>query len=130
MSVRLSENPDWTVLLLEAGGEEPDIADVPALAPYNFGSRLDWKYVAEKQQTSCGGNPCTYPRGKVLGGSSVLNMMGYLRGFPRDYQQWADTGNIPCIFLKFLEKGIKFTKFTVLLHIRNIIFIIFIQVQS
>ena len=80
------------MLLLEAGGEEPDVTDIPALLMYSYGTRVDWKYSAERQPTSCGGNPCRYSRGKVLGGTSVLNVMAYTRGFPRDYEQWARSG--------------------------------------
>lgn len=41
---RLSENPNWKVLLLEAGGQETEISDVPILSLYLHKSKLDWKY--------------------------------------------------------------------------------------
>jgi len=97
MANRLSENPDWTVLLLEAGGDETEISDVPALAAYLQLGRMDWKYKTEKQEgRACMGHTdgrCNWPRGKVLGGSSVLNYMLYVRGNKLDYDHWADAGN-------------------------------------
>ncbi|XP_050677579.1 glucose dehydrogenase [FAD, quinone]-like [Leptidea sinapis] len=93
---RLSEIPQWKVLLLEAGGDETEISDVPLLAGYLQLSKLDWKYKTEPQGTTClamDGGRCNWPRGKVLGGSSVLNYMLYLRGNKRDYDAWESQGN-------------------------------------
>ncbi|XP_069680293.1 glucose dehydrogenase [FAD, quinone]-like [Periplaneta americana] len=90
---RMSEIANQSVLLLEAGGEEPSLADVPAFIINTFGSKIDWKYTAEPQQRSCGGQRCTFARGKVLGGSSSLNAMMYNRGSPLDYDHWAEEGN-------------------------------------
>lgn len=50
---RLSEQPDWNVLLLEAGGDETETSDVPALAAYLQLSELDWQYKTEPQPTAC-----------------------------------------------------------------------------
>ena len=50
---RLTEMEDWTVLLLEAGGDEMEISDVPVLAAYLQLSKLDWKYKTEPQGTAC-----------------------------------------------------------------------------
>lgn len=50
---RLSEIYQWRVLLLEAGGDETEISDVPLLAGYLQLSKLDWKYKTEPQGTSC-----------------------------------------------------------------------------
>lgn len=82
---RLSEVANWTVLLLEAGGDENEVSDVPALAVYTQLSELDWKYQTSVSNTSAYclamiGDKCNWPRGKVLGGSSVLNAMVYVRG--------------------------------------------------
>lgn len=93
---RLSEIGHWKVLLLEAGGDETEISDVPLLAGYLQLSKLDWKYKTEPQGTSClamEGGRCNWPRGKVLGGSSVLNYMLYLRGNKKDYDIWESLGN-------------------------------------
>ena len=50
---RLSENPAHSVLLLEAGGDETEVSDVPALAGYLQLSKLDWQYKTEPQPTAC-----------------------------------------------------------------------------
>jgi len=94
---RLTENPDWKVLLVEAGGDETEISDVPALAAYLQLGRMDWKYKTEPQPgRACLGHTdqrCNWPRGKVLGGSSVLNYMLYVRGNRADYDSWEAAGN-------------------------------------
>lgn len=53
MANRLSEISHWKILLLEAGGDETEISDVPLLAGYLQLSKLDWKYKTEPQGTSC-----------------------------------------------------------------------------
>ncbi|XP_076767226.1 glucose dehydrogenase [FAD, quinone] [Xylocopa sonorina] len=93
---RLTENPDWTVLLLEAGGHETEITDVPILSIYLHKSKVDWKYRTQPQDSACQAmkdQRCCWTRGKVLGGSSVLNTMLYVRGNRRDYDQWESFGN-------------------------------------
>ncbi|GBP43990.1 Glucose dehydrogenase [Eumeta japonica] len=93
---RLSEMPTWSTLLLEAGGDETEISDVPLLAGYLQLSKLDWQYKSEPQGTTClamENGRCNWPRGKVLGGSSVLNYMLYLRGNRKDYDIWESLGN-------------------------------------
>ncbi|KAK8736014.1 hypothetical protein OTU49_005174, partial [Cherax quadricarinatus] len=93
---RLSEDPAFSVLLLEAGGDETEISDVPALAGYLQLSKMDWIYKTEPQESAClamAGRRCNWPRGKVMGGSSVLNYMLYVRGNRRDYDQWEALGN-------------------------------------
>ncbi|XP_039298849.1 glucose dehydrogenase [FAD, quinone]-like [Nilaparvata lugens] len=93
---RLTEIAEFSVLLLEAGGEETDISDVPIIAAYLQLSYLDWKYKTQSQGTACLGmknGRCNWPRGKVLGGSSVLNYMLYVRGNKKDYDLWESLGN-------------------------------------
>ncbi|XP_073985159.1 glucose dehydrogenase [FAD, quinone]-like [Rhodnius prolixus] len=93
---RLSEVNNWNVLLLEAGGDETEISDVPLLAAYLQLTKLDWQYKSEPQGTAClgmGNKRCNWPRGKVLGGSSVLNYMLYVRGNKKDYDHWESLGN-------------------------------------
>lgn len=50
---RLTEVEDWSVLLIEAGGDETEISDVPLLAAYLQLTQLDWQYKAEPQNTAC-----------------------------------------------------------------------------
>ncbi|XP_055388391.1 glucose dehydrogenase [FAD, quinone] [Condylostylus longicornis] len=93
---RLTEVPKWNVLLLEAGPDENEISDVPSLAAYLQLSKLDWQYKTEPTNKACLGmknNRCNWPRGKVLGGSSVLNYMLYVRGNRLDYEHWESLGN-------------------------------------
>ncbi|XP_043491507.1 glucose dehydrogenase [FAD, quinone] [Polistes fuscatus] len=93
---RLSEINNWNVLLLEAGGQETDISDVPLLAGYLQLTQLDWQYKTEAEGTYClamENGRCNWPRGKVIGGSSVLNYMLYLRGNKKDYDIWEQQGN-------------------------------------
>ncbi|XP_037037089.1 glucose dehydrogenase [FAD, quinone] [Bradysia coprophila] len=93
---RLSEVKHWKILLLEAGPDENEISDVPSLAAYLQLSKLDWGYKTEPSTKSCLGmknNRCNWPRGKVLGGSSVLNYMLYVRGNRYDYDLWESLGN-------------------------------------
>uniref|UniRef100_A0A0P6GHW9 Glucose dehydrogenase (FAD, quinone) n=1 Tax=Daphnia magna TaxID=35525 RepID=A0A0P6GHW9_9CRUS len=93
---RLTEQPDWNLLLLEAGGDETNLSDIPVLAAYLQLSELDWQYKTEPQPTAClafNDKRCNWPRGKVMGGSSVLNYMLYVRGNRRDYDSWEQMGN-------------------------------------
>ena len=89
---RLSEDPDVTVLLLEAGG--PDTAaelHVPAMFPIVFKSSLDWDLLGE-EEPGLGGRRLYLPRGRVIGGSSSINAMIYLRGHRADFDGWAEQG--------------------------------------
>lgn len=95
----MSEVANWTVLLIEAGGDETEVSDVPALAGFLQLSDLDWKYKTKPRpdRSYCAAmknDQCNWPRGKVLGGSSVLNAMVYVRGNRRDYDAWEQQGNI------------------------------------
>ncbi|XP_065349958.1 glucose dehydrogenase [FAD, quinone]-like [Cloeon dipterum] len=93
---RLSEVPEWNVLLLEAGGDETELSDVPILSLYLHKSKFDWRYLTQPTDSAClamEGHRCSWTRGKVLGGSSVLNTMLYIRGNKRDFDEWAVQGN-------------------------------------
>lgn len=93
---RLSENPHIKVLLLEAGGYENWQSEIPIMASRLQMTAQDWKYYTEPQKHSCFAlkeNRSRWPRGKVLGGSSTLNYMLYVRGNKRDYDLWAKWGN-------------------------------------
>ncbi|XP_001355516.3 glucose dehydrogenase [FAD, quinone] [Drosophila pseudoobscura] len=96
LAARLSENPRWKVLLLEAGGPESYAMDMPIAAHYLQLGEMNWKYRTEPSASYClamNNNRCNWPRGKVMGGSSVLNYMMYTRGSRRDYDRWAELGN-------------------------------------
>ena len=90
---RLSEDPDARVLLLEAGGWDRD----PWISiPLAWGRMLqrrkhDWGYFAEPEATM-DGRRVECARGKVIGGSSSINAMAYVRGHRGDYERWAEAG--------------------------------------
>ncbi|XP_069669823.1 glucose dehydrogenase [FAD, quinone]-like [Periplaneta americana] len=93
---RLSEVQQWKVLLLEAGGDPPILSEVPYAFLQLVDSEIDWKYRTEHQEGACRGlrgGVCKWPRGKVLGGSSIINAMMYVRGTREDYDNWAKAGN-------------------------------------
>ncbi|XP_033739719.1 glucose dehydrogenase [FAD, quinone]-like [Pecten maximus] len=94
---RLSEDRGSSVLLLEAGGEEEEnpLISVPLAALDTQKSEQDWMYFTEPQNNACLGlneNRSYWPRGHVLGGSSGLNWMVYMRGNRHDYDSWANEG--------------------------------------
>lgn len=92
---RLSEVFNWNVLLLEAGGSESLLSDIPLAAATLQMTPIDWAYQTEPQEASCFGlinRRSRWPRGRVLGGSSVLNYMLYIRGNARDYDKWEGLG--------------------------------------
>ncbi|XP_045518232.1 glucose dehydrogenase [FAD, quinone]-like [Pieris brassicae] len=95
VAARLSENPQWKVLLIEAGGEEPSPCSVPAwVTAYWNKNETDWNYKTEPQEKAClaNGGRCTWHRGKMLGGCSAINGMMYMRGHAADYDGWAVNG--------------------------------------
>jgi choline dehydrogenase len=87
---RLSEDPSLRVLLLEAGGSDKVLeVQIPAGLYKTWRTRLDWNYTTEPQP-GLGGRKLFWPRGKLLGGSSSINAMIYMRGAPADYDEWAE----------------------------------------
>jgi choline dehydrogenase len=89
---RLSEDPDVQVLLLEAG--PPDTLEnihVPLGYLQLGGTEVDWDYHSAPEH-ECDGRRITLPRGRVLGGSSSINAMVYIRGNRRDYDDWGVAG--------------------------------------
>jgi choline dehydrogenase len=90
LASRLTENPDVRVLVLEAG--PPDTADeihIPAAISQLFQGPYDWNYQTVPQQRA-GDRSIYWPRGRVLGGSSSINAMIYIRGSRHDYDTWRD----------------------------------------
>lgn len=95
VAARLSELRDQNILLMEAGGTENLLSDIPLAAGTLQMTPIDWAYQTEPQKHSCFGlvnRRSRWPRGRVLGGSSVLNYMLYLRGNGRDYDNWEKLG--------------------------------------
>lgn len=95
LAARLSEDPDRNVLLIEAGQEasDPDIWR-PAAWPALQGRNFDWDY-RTKPQSGTADRIHHWARGRVIGGSSCLHAMGYMRGHPQDYQAWVDATGDP-----------------------------------
>lgn len=91
---RLSEGGDKSVLLLEAGGyDDKDVIHDFGKFPELQGSEeFDWNYQTEREPQLTG-RKINWPRGKVLGGSSSINAMIYIRGHRLDYDHWAYLGN-------------------------------------
>jgi choline dehydrogenase-like flavoprotein len=92
---RLSADPRHRVLLLEAGGKDDYLwIRIPVGYLYCMGNpRTDWCLTTEAE-AGLGGRRIAYPRGRVLGGSSSINGMIYIRGQSADYDGWRQAGNI------------------------------------
>ena len=91
---RLSANGRYRVLLLEAGPKDryPWIHIPIGYAKTMFHPRYNWRYYTEPDP-GMNGRSIYWPRGKVLGGSSAINGLIYVRGQPEDYEHWAAMGN-------------------------------------
>mmetsp|Transcript_5785 Transcript_5785/g.7134 ORF Transcript_5785/g.7134 Transcript_5785/m.7134 type:complete len:627 (-) Transcript_5785:73-1953(-) len=90
---RLSEDPNVSVLLLEAGADDDDVKEVsiPAAASLLQRTEIDWQF-RTTQQRGTQNRIHYWPRGKVLGGSSSINWMVYVRGNKEDYDRMAELG--------------------------------------
>ena len=93
VAARLSEDPDVSVALLEAGPWDTNpIFRIPAAARYAFNARRHhWTYETEPEP-HLDGRRLSQPRGRLVGGSSAINGMVYLRGNPLDFEGWAEAG--------------------------------------
>ncbi len=92
---RLSEDPNCSVALVEAGDRPPDHELMPAaVASLQLDPNTDWMLTADPGRAGLGlrENIMPVPRGKMLGGSSALNYMAYVRGHPGDFDKWAELG--------------------------------------
>ena len=94
---RLSEDPERSVLLLEAGPDYPDIDNLPDEVRHGYATATDvmtsdhnWQFIGKATDTA---GPMMVPRGRVTGGSSAINGQMFLRGVPEDYDTWASFGN-------------------------------------
>ena len=93
LAARLSEDSGCNVLLMEAGGSDRSIyVQMPAALsiPMNL-SRFNWGYTSQAEP-HLNGRVIDCPRGRVLGGSSSINGMVYVRGHPRDFDRWEELG--------------------------------------
>ena len=87
---RLSADPSVQVVVLEAGSPDRNkFAHIPAAFAQLFRGPLDWDYLTEPQP-GLGGRRIYWPRGKMLGGSSSMNAMMWVRGFAADYDEWGE----------------------------------------
>ena len=93
LAYRLSEDGRYSVLVLEYGGTDAGpLIQMPAALSYPMNMRrYDWGYVSEPEP-HLGGRQLACPRGKVIGGSSSINGMVYVRGNAGDYAHWEDSG--------------------------------------
>ncbi|MCA1336720.1 choline dehydrogenase [Pseudooceanicola marinus] len=93
MAARLSEDGQHKVLVLEYGGTDAGpFIQMPAALSYPMNmKRYDWGFMSEPEP-GLGGRRLVTPRGKVVGGSSSINGMVYVRGHARDFDHWADQG--------------------------------------
>lgn len=93
LASRLSENGRFQVLLLEAGGNTHPLSRVPiSFARFINRPGVNWLYASEPEPVT-GGRPIPVPRGRMLGGSSAINGMVWVRGQRQDYDHWAQLGN-------------------------------------
>ena len=92
LAARLSEDPDVHVCLIEAG--TADVAEnihMPSAFPKLFRTRFDWDYDTA-EEPDLNGRRLYLPRGRVLGGTSSMNAMLYIRSTPADYDSWEQPG--------------------------------------
>ncbi|OTA92467.1 putative GMC oxidoreductase [Hypoxylon sp. CO27-5] len=94
VAARLSEDPDLLVGVLEAGPSAPEEETIskPSQILQTLGTKYDWQFQTVPQ-IGLGGRTLAWPRGKVLGGTSALNLMTWNRGNKEDYDAWEKLGN-------------------------------------
>ena len=106
LATRLTEDPEKSVLLIEAGPDYPDIESTPNEVREGRSTGADiitkdhnWQFMGNPSPLA---KPMAVPRGKVVGGSSAINGQVFLRGMPEDYDQWAEMGNSEWSYEKVL----------------------------
>jgi len=94
LATRLTEDSEVRVLLLEAGPRDKSWKiDMPSgMGQLLSSTQFNWNYVSDPEP-HLDNRRLTHPRGRVLGGSSSINGMVYIRGHARDYDQWSQAGN-------------------------------------
>ncbi|AEF41148.1 GMC family oxidoreductase [Hoyosella subflava] len=102
IAARLSETPNVTVAVLEAGPPDKNqFIQVPAAFSKLFRTEYDWDYSTEPQP-SLAGRKVYWPRAKTLGGCSSMNAMMWVRGYAADYDEWARQAGHDWSFQKVL----------------------------
>lgn len=111
LAARLTEEPQRSVLLIEAGPDFPDVEAMPEEVRYAYGrenlwtrafgqgTHYGWGYMAKSTASAA---PMFVPRGKLVGGSTAINANIFLRGVPEDYDEWAEQGNDRWSFAELL----------------------------
>lgn len=115
VAARLSEVPEWNVLLLEAGGDPPDFTEIPVMYDEALRSQYDWAFLTEPQPNlfkGLEGERSVISRGLMLGGSSSINAMMYMRGTRQDFTDWERLGNVGWGFDDVLPYFLKSENFT------------------
>ncbi|MEL6831002.1 MAG: GMC family oxidoreductase N-terminal domain-containing protein, partial [Pseudomonadota bacterium] len=95
LAARLSQDPSVTVALIEAGRKPPEREAMPAAcATLQLDPETDWMFTGATGKAGRGlkGRRMPVPRGKMLGGSSAINYMVWVRGHPGDFDNWATKG--------------------------------------
>src|SRR5882757_5045843 len=107
LAARLTEDPDVTVALIEAGGRDtaPEIG-LPIAFPQLFKTEFDWDFATEPEP-ALKGRRVYLPRGKGLGGCSSINAMVYIRGNRADFDDWSRRGAAGWSFEEMLPYFIK-----------------------
>ena len=107
VATRLSEDPEKSVLLIEAGPDYPELEHLPDEVKFGYATATDimvsdhnWQFTGKATNTS---EPMLVPRGKVTGGTSAINGQVFLRGVPEDYDSWAAMGNDQWSFQNLLQ---------------------------
>ena len=107
LAARLSEDPNRSVLLLEAGPDYPDFELLPDEIKFGYNngaseveSPFNWSYQATGSARQS--QPMNIARGKVIGGSGSVNGQVFLRGLPEDYDSWAEQGNTEWSYVNVL----------------------------
>ena len=101
MATRLAEDPERSVLLLEAGPDYPDFEQLPDSLKYGWGmlnlearkagGPFNWSFTGKATPQQQGLMPV--PRGKAMGGTSAINGQTFIRGAPEDFDSWEAMGN-------------------------------------
>jgi choline dehydrogenase len=107
LAARLTEDPDVRVALIEAGDRDDALEiNFPVLFSQLFKTKFDWDFTSEPEP-ALGQRRIYLPRGKMLGGSSSMNAMVYVRGNPRDFDDWAERGATGWSYKELLPYFIK-----------------------